>query len=78
MTKTFYATTSLGHNRAESSRDHRQTYGRKYGEHGVDNLENAPAGKILKPDVSIAKNYLNEKVLNQPYPPKKYRNNSQK
>jgi hypothetical protein len=30
---------------------------------GLTNWKHAPDGKILKPDVSIAKNYLNEQHL---------------
>ncbi len=32
---------------------------------GLNTWKNAPKGKILKPDVSIAKNYLNEKELSE-------------
>ena len=35
---------------------------------GLTSWKNAPHGKIIKPDVSIAKNYLNEKELKSPRP----------
>jgi hypothetical protein len=40
-------------NRADSSKDHM----------GLTTWKNAPDGKILKPDVAVAKNYLTEKEL---------------
>ncbi|MGC2062296.1 MAG: virulence RhuM family protein [Thermodesulfovibrionales bacterium] len=48
-----YTATELIMKRADSGKEHM----------GLTTWKNAPHGKILKPDVSVAKNYLNEKEL---------------
>lgn len=50
-----YTAAELIYSRADSSKEHM----------GLTNWKNSPDGLIYKYDVSIAKNYLNEKELNQ-------------
>ena len=50
----------LGGDRADRRRDHRRTIRCRQTVHGPHHLENAPAGKILKSDVVVGKNYLIE------------------